>query len=99
MNGKEIARTAETTYEITGEGAFTVKALYTLAGTEHISVASNTVAAAQTAEMAYDDVAQTFTNGGFLILNSTQKSHNQLTLEFWIKPTTIKDWTQQVGGP
>lgn len=99
MNGKEIARTAETTYEVSGEGAFTVKALYTLAGTEHISVASNTVAAAQTAEMAYDNAAQAFTNGGFLIPNITKKSHDQLTLEFWIKPTTIKDWNQQIGGP
>ena len=99
LNGKEIARTAETGYEATEEGAYTVKALYNIAGTEHISAASNTVASAQTAETAYDNVAQTFTNGGFRIPNVTSSSHGQLTLEFWIKPTQVKDWNQQIGGP
>lgn len=79
LNGKEIARTAETSYEATEEGAYTVKALYNIAGTEHISAASNTVASAQTAETAYDNVAQTFTNGGFRIPNVTSSSHGQLT--------------------
>lgn len=99
QDGKEIARTTNTTYQTTTEGTYAIKALYTLSGTDHLSAFSNSVATAQTAESAYDNVAQTFSNGGFLIPNITKSSHSQFTIELWLKPSSIKDWNQQIGGP
>lgn len=99
QDGKEIARTTNTTYETTAEGTYTVKALYTISGAPHLSPASNRVATTQTAERAYDQVTQTFSNGGFRIPNITKSSHSQFTIELWLKPSSIKSWNQQIGGP
>ncbi|MCH3981759.1 MAG: discoidin domain-containing protein [Prevotella sp.] len=99
QDGKEIARTTNTTYETTAGGTYTVKALYTISGAPHLSPASNRVATAQTAKSAYDQITQTFSNGGFRIPNITKSRHSQFTLELWLKPSSIKSWNQQIGGP
>ena len=43
------------------------------------------------------DATRKFTEGGFTIKNILPEKLQQATIEFWIKPSTCKDYNQQIG--
>ena len=43
------------------------------------------------------NVAAKFNNNGFSIPDVFNDSYNNCTIEFWIKPQSLKDWNLQAG--
>lgn len=98
-NGKKVGETTATQYKPTStEGCFTVKALYKVDGKEMTSASSNLAAKPLATANLFDKNVLKFTSsGGFIIPNVTSQAHNQFTIEYWLKPNTIRDWNQKVG--
>ena len=40
---------------------------------------------------------RTFNQGGFNIEDVFNERYEQATIEFWIKPTSVRNWNQQIG--
>lgn len=91
-DGTKLGETAEHTYAISGEGAYSVSAVFE-SGIESQKTSVNTPVAAQTQNMAVD-----FHNNGFVIPDVFNEHFDNCTIEFWIKPNSVKNWNNQ-GGP
>lgn len=76
------------------DGTWTVKALYAVNGSNHLSAASNEAQASSSfnAEEAYDNNVLSLTNGGFYVPDVVGSAHSQYTVEFWFKPTNLYNW-------
>ncbi len=99
-NNKEIARTTDTSYTLSeAKGVYTVKAEYRLGEESSLSSASNNVGGEILSKSeALDNDVINFRNSGVRIPNVCSDVHSQFTLEFWLKPSSRKNWNQQIGN-
>ncbi len=99
-NGRELARTRETAYTLAkNKGVYSVKALYRLGEELILSSASNEVGGeVLSKEEALDNDVVNFKNSGVRIPNVCSDLHSQFTMEFWLKPTSRRNWNQQIGN-
>lgn len=77
-------------------GNWTVRAVYAINGKQYLSAASNVAMAttnytAEETDSIYDKNVLHLTNGGFYIPDVVSSAHNQYTVEFWFKPTNLRD--------
>lgn len=99
-NGKKVSETTNTQYTATNNtnGTFAVKAVYMVGDKEVLSSATNTVAFAPQNNNIFDkDVLNFTSSGGFNVPNVTSKAHQKFTIEYWLKPSSIKNWNQKIG--
>ncbi len=73
-------------------GEYAVSALYTDDNESSKIAVSTPVAASST------NVGIKFSQAGFTIPDVFATKYNQATIEYWIKPTSLRDWNQS-GGP
>lgn len=100
QSGNKITETTSTHYAPTStDGSFYVKASYKINGKQKLSAASNSAALPQNADAVYDnDVLQFTSSGGFIVPNVTATPHQKFTIEYWLKPSSVRDWNQKVGA-
>lgn len=79
---------------------YNVAAFYSVNGMEAVSNKSNqaTKLAAATSTAITETGSINFGGYGFSIPNVFANRMTQCTMEFWMKPTTIKDWNFQMGS-
>ncbi|QFQ12475.1 PKD domain-containing protein [Pseudoprevotella muciniphila] len=92
-----IDSTTTRTYNCGGtNGLYTVKAVYEINGNSITSPASNKLIVRPSSDLAKDNYTYTFSNKGFKI-NDVFTSMNQATIEWWVKPSSLTNWNQQIG--
>ncbi|MEG2164139.1 MAG: LamG-like jellyroll fold domain-containing protein [Bacteroidales bacterium] len=84
-----------TTYTTTGEGYYTVSAVYKLNNETIESKKSNKVGFIL--NTGKDNIVREFKSSGFRIPGALASRHQMLTIEFWLKPTSLTNWNQQMG--
>ena len=93
-----IDSTTTRTYSYGGTtGAYSVKAVYQINGDKYTSPASEKVRVRASADLATDNYTYTFSNMGFQINDVFSSSMDQATIEWWVKPSSLTDWNQQIG--
>lgn len=97
LNGTQVATTTETSYTVSEEGTYTVKAAYTLGSATKASSASESVTYQAPAAAATQNDIFTFDNSGFYVPN-VGSQHDCFTLEYWMKPTKLASWNQRMGS-
>ena len=85
------------TYTPEGQGDFTVSALYAYGDSTIESAQSNTPAGEFSGTSPNLNYVRTFNQGGFNIEDVFNERYEQATIEFWIKPTSVRNWNQQIG--
>lgn len=98
--GEEIAQTTSTELADTAIQTgvlYTVKALYNIDGHEVMSADSKSAVKTNEADNVVDNFVGTFENGGFAIPDVFTNGLSTGTIEFRIKPSTIKNYNQQIG--
>ncbi len=80
--------------ETTGSHSYYVKAVYNREGDAVTSNASNEV---RLVAMPSEAVARNFVNSGFTIPGVFDKSYDQCTIEFYLKPSSVSNYNQQIG--
>ncbi|MBR5963091.1 MAG: PKD domain-containing protein [Bacteroidaceae bacterium] len=80
---------------VIGTVAYTVAAVYRYGGYTHVSDKSNAAACYTPSEG--DNHILNFSNSGMTIPNAMTEALNQATIEFWMKPTTVRSYNQQIG--
>lgn len=96
-DGTQVGTTTETSYTVSDEGTYTVKAAYTLGTTTKTSSASESVKYQKATAAATQNDVFTFDNSGFYVPN-VGSQHNAFTLEYWMKPTKLANWNQRMGS-
>lgn len=76
---------------------YTVKALYNIDGHDVMSTESKAAVRTRVEDNAVDNYVGTFNNGGFAIPDVFANGLSTGTIEFRIKPSTIKNYNQQIG--
>lgn len=94
-----VGSSTTTSFTLTGgtTGSYTVKAVYSIDGSEHLSGASNSVAAAGAYDTSVDANAYYLYNNGFTISDVFTDTYANATIEYWLKPAQLTNWNQQVG--
>lgn len=90
-DGVKIAETAERKRQISGDGAYGVSAVFET-GLESQRLSVTTPVGVQT-----PNVAAQFVNNGFNIPGIFDNTLEQCTIEFWVKPRSLKDWNLAAG--
>lgn len=74
---------------------YTVAAVYRYGKYAHISDKSN--AASSYVPSEEDNHFVVFNNGGMVIPDAVTQTLNKATIEFWMKPSTVRSYNQQIG--
>ena len=90
-DGVKISDTEKREQTIDGNGAYSVSAVFD-SGIESQRLTVSTPVSVQT-----PNVAAKFNNNGFSIPDVFNDTYNNCTIEFWIKPQSLKDWNLQAG--
>jgi len=98
-SGKKLGETENTEYTIdpVAGKSFTVKAVYDIDGREVISKESSSTIVPVSGDDTVDNIVGIFENGGFTIPDIFNEQLSQATIEFRIKPSSLKNWNQQIG--
>ena len=93
-----IDSTTTRTYNYGGiSGSYSVKAVYELNGDKYTSIASQTLVVRPSSDLAKDNYTYTFSNKGFKLNGVFSKWMGQATIEWWVKPSSLANWNQQIG--
>ena len=90
-DGVKISDTEKREQTIDGSGTYSVSALFD-SGVESQRLTVSTPIAVQT-----PNVAAKFNNNGFNIPDIFNDSYGNCTIEFWVKPQSLKNWNLQAG--
>ena len=90
-DGVKISDTEKREQTIDGSGTYSVSALFD-SGVESQRLTVSTPIAVQT-----PNVAAKFNNNGFNIPDIFNDSYTNCTIEFWVKPQSLKNWNLQAG--
>ena len=90
-NGVKISDTEKREQTIDGAGTYSISAVFD-SGVESQRLTVSTPIAVQT-----PNVAAKFNNNGFNIPDIFNDSYNNCTIEFWVKPQSLKNWNLQAG--
>lgn len=90
-NGVKISDTEKREQTIDGAGTYSISAVFD-SGVESQRLTVSTPIAVQT-----PNVAAKFNNNGFNIPDIFNDSYGNCTIEFWVKPQSLKDWNLQAG--
>ena len=90
-NGVKISDTEKREQTIDGAGTYSISAVFD-SGVESQRLTVSTPLAVQT-----PNVAAKFNNNGFNIPDIFNDSYGNCTIEFWVKPQSLKDWNLQAG--
>ena len=77
-------------------GALSLVALYQLNGKEVESFRIPVTVAPEAATAAANKV-RNFLNSSFTVPDVFDSKYNTLTMEFWLKPTSLSNYNQQIG--
>lgn len=78
-----------------GPVAYTVAAVYRYGKYTHVSDKSNAIAKYVPSEG--DNRIVTFSNSGMTVPDAVNQALNKATIEFWMKPTNVRNYNQQIG--
>ena len=78
-------------------GTYTVKAVYEINGDTYTSQASEKLVVRSSSDLAKDNNIYYFSNKGFKLNNVFSSAMDQATIEWWVKPTSLTNWNQQIG--
>ena len=90
-DGVKISDTEKREQTIDGSGTYSVSALFD-SGVESQRLTVSTPIAVQT-----PNVAAKFNNNGFNIPDIFNDTYGNCTIEFWVKPQSLKNWNLQAG--
>ena len=90
-DGVKISDTEKREQTIDGAGTYSISAVFD-SGVESQRLTVGTPIAVQT-----PNVAAKFNNNGFNIPDIFNDSYGNCTIEFWVKPQSLKDWNLQAG--
>lgn len=104
QNGQAVAslEPSQRQYDLSGvaggteNGSFGLVARYLLNGKEVESSRMPVWVAQETASVTGNKV-RNFTNASFAVPDLFDRKYNTMTMEFWLKPTTLTDFNQQIG--
>lgn len=97
-NGKYLSSTTERQATIEDETAlYTVTAVYTLPGGESIESKQSNATLVDYEAPTTRNMALNMKNQGFSIPNLFPSGATKATFEFWIRPTSLTNWNQQMG--
>lgn len=90
-DGVLLGETQELSYPIEGSGRFSVSVRY------GSGVESKQVSILGTVSASVDNVALSVNNSGFSIPKIFDQKFDNVTIEYWMKPNSLKNWNQAVG--
>ena len=100
-NDKKIAQAdaTATSYALdqTEAGPYYIKAIYDYQGQDNESAKGNTVYNLSRPTSTKTNTALELRNSSLTIPNAIPNTLTEATIEFWIKPYTLKSWNQQTG--
>ncbi len=98
-DGEEIADLGSeaTSYQTERKGYYELAAQYQI--NDEAALSNRIVAESVdfTGVMPERNYVRSFDNSGFEIVDLLPTRQDQATMEFWIKPSTVSDWNQQIG--
>lgn len=90
-DGVLLGETRDLSYPIEGSGRFSVSVCYAS------GVESNQVSVLGHVAASTENVALSVRNSGFSIPKIFDKKFDNVTIEYWMKPHSLKNWNQAVG--
>lgn len=98
-NGEEIATldASSLSYQTTENGNYEVAAQYILNDEEALSSRARASITDFSGVIPGTNYVQRFNASGFVIVDALKDKLEQATMEFWIKPSVISNWNQQIG--
>lgn len=101
-DGTEIgtADASSTTYSLSeNKGTYGVAATYTVGNALIASSITRTseVGGSFIGKKATNNYVGGFTNGGFVVPGLFNQARENVTIEYWLRPSSTTDWNQQIG--
>lgn len=98
-DGAEVATLEAGTlsYQTEGNGNYEIAAQYLLNDEEALSTRIGQPVTDFVGVIPTTNQVRSFSSSGFEIVDVLKEKLDQATIEFWIKPTTVTNWNQQMG--
>lgn len=98
-NGSEVAtlEAGALSYQTESNGNYEIAAQYLLNDEEALSTRVGQPVTDFAGVVPETNKVRSFSASGFEIVDLLKEKLDQATMEFWIKPTTVSNWNQQMG--